>query len=134
MLALRQALATARLAALGSVLESPIFLLDYLLRLLRVAVLLALWRIVLSANPDASPIALGSVLTYTLLGEVFGDQLAVRTTIADAFWQGTIAQHFLRPMALVGQFASEMLGGWMINFALFSLPLLLAAPLFGVDP
>ncbi len=134
MLALRQTLATARLAALGSVLESPIFLLDYLLRLLRVAVLLALWRIVLGANPEASPIALASVLTYALLGEVFGDQLSVRTTIADAFWQGTIAQHFLRPMALVGQFASEMLGGWLVNFALFSLPLLFAAPLFGVDP
>ncbi len=133
-LALRQVIATARLAALGSVLESPVFLLDYLLRLLRVAVLLALWRVVLGAEGAASPVALGTVLTYALLAEVFGDQLSVRTTIANAFWQGSIAQHFLRPMLLVPQFASEMLGGWLVNFALFSLPLLLAASLFGVDP
>jgi len=133
-LALRQALATARLAALGGVLESPVFLLDYGLRLLRVAVLLALWRIVLGGAGAASPVALGAVLTYALLAEVFADQLSLRTTIADAFWQGTITQHFLRPMALVTQFASEMFGGWIVNFALFSLPLLLAASLFGVDP
>ena len=133
-LALRQVLATARLAALGSLLESPVFLLDYGLRLLRVAVLLALWRVVLGAEGVASPVALGSVLTYALLAEVFADQLSVRTTIAEAFWQGSNAQHFLRPMAVVGQFASEMLGGWIVNLALFSLPLLLAASLFGVDP
>jgi len=133
-LALRQVLATARLAALAGVLESPVFLLDYGLRLLRVAVLLALWRIVLGGAGAESPVALGAVLTYALLAEVFREQLSARTTIAEAFWQGTIAQHFLRPMALVVQFASEMLGGWIVNLALFSLPLLLAASLFGVDP
>lgn len=133
MLALRQWRATAWLAGSGTVGESPLFLLDYALRALRVAVLLALWRIVIGARPDASPIALHAVLCYALLAEAFADQLYVRTTISDAFWQGSITQHFLRPMALVPQFAAEMLGGWVVNFALFSVPLLLAAPLFGVD-
>jgi ABC-type uncharacterized transport system permease subunit len=127
----RQWLVTAWLAGSGAITESPAFLLDYLLRLLRVAVLLSLWRIVL-AGAD-SPVPMASVLTYALLAEVFADQLHVRTALSDAFWQGTIAQHFLRPMALVPQFAAQMLGGWLVNLVLFSLPLLLAAPLFGVD-
>ena len=37
-------------------------------------------------------------------------------------------------MSLVGQFASEMSGGWIVGLVCFSLPLLLAAPLLGVDP
>jgi ABC-2 type transport system permease protein len=133
MLALRQWRATAWLAGSATVGESPVFLLDYLLRALRVAVLLSLWRIVIGARPDASPVALQAVLCYALLAEAFADQLYVRTTISEAFWQGSITQYFLRPMLLVPQFAAEMLGGWVVNFALFSLPLLLAAPLFGVD-
>jgi ABC-2 type transport system permease protein len=132
-LALRQWCATAWLAGAGAIGESPIFLIDYLLRALRVIVLISLWRIVLGAHAETSPVALGAVLTYTLLAEVFSEQLSVKSTISDAFWQGSIAQHFLRPMPLVPQFAAEMLGGWLVNFALFSIPLLLAAPLLGVD-
>ncbi len=132
MVSLRQWFATAWLAGSGAIGESPAFLLDYLLRGLRVAVLLSLWRTVLGAGAD-SPVAIGHVLTYALLGEVLAEQLYVRTTLSDAFWQGTIAQNFLRPMALVPQFAAEMTGGWLVNFALFSIPLLLAAPLLGVD-
>lgn len=125
-------LATAWLAGSATVTESPVFLLDYLMRALRVAVLLALWRIVLGERAE-SPVALGSVLCYALLAELLADQLYVRTTLAEAFWQGTIAQNFLRPMPLVAQFAAEMLGGWCVNALLFSLPLLLVAPLLGVE-
>jgi ABC-2 type transport system permease protein len=133
MLALRQWCATAWLAGAGAIGESPLFAIDYLLRALRVLVLIALWRLVLGDAVASTAVPLGTVLTYALLAEVFSEQLAVKTTISDAFWQGSIAQHFLRPMGLAPQFAAEMLGGWIVNFALFSIPLLLAAPLLGVD-
>src|SRR5512139_3391345 len=132
MLAIRQWASTAWLAGSGAVTESPAFLLGYALRGLRVAVLLSLWRVVLGGGAQ-SPVALGPVLAYALLSEVLAEQLHVRTTLSDAFWQGTIAHNFLRPMALVPQFAAEMTGGWLVNLALFSTPLLLAAPLLGVD-
>ena len=118
-------------AAVG---DSPLFLLDYALRLLRVMVLLALWRTILGTSPRAEVMSLGAVLTYTLMAEVFNDQLAVQTTIVDAFWEGTVVLRFLRPMGLVTQFVSEMAGQWVVRFALFSIPLLLLAPLLGVDP
>ncbi len=130
---LRQWRATAWLAGPGAQADSPLFLFDYLLRALRVAVLIALWKIVFGARPEASPIALDAVLGYVLLAEVFAEQLNLRTTISEALWQGSIVKHFLRPMPLVSQFAAEMLGGWLLNFALFSIPLLFAASYFDID-
>src|SRR5215831_16174561 len=133
MRALRQWSATARLSATGAIAESPLFIAEYLMRGLRASVLLALWRVVLEGRAGAA-MGLGPVLTYTLISEVFAQQLAARTTIVDAFWQGTIATYFLRPMHLVAQFVSEMIGSWLVGLVCFSLPLLLAAPLLGVDP
>jgi ABC-2 type transport system permease protein len=77
---------------------------------------------------------MGAVLTYTLVAEVFGEQLTCRAGIEDAFWEGTVVTRFLRPMGMVGQFAAEMVGRWCFTFCTFSLPLLLAAPFLRVDP
>jgi ABC-2 type transport system permease protein len=126
-------LKTAGMSA-GVVGDSPLFLLDFALRILRVLVLLGLWRTVLSGHETASgPMPLAAVLTYTVVAEVFAEQLAVRTTLADALWEGTLVMRFLRPMGLVQQLGAEMLGRWAVHFELFSVPLFLIAPLLGVD-
>jgi ABC-2 type transport system permease protein len=124
---------TAAMAA-GVIGDSPFFLLTYALRLLRVVVLLALWHIILADHTLAGPMSLQAVLTYTVVAEVFADQLALRTTLNDAFWEGTLVIRFLRPMGLVRQFSAEMGGRWAVDFALFSVPLFLFAPALGVDP
>jgi ABC-2 type transport system permease protein len=118
----------------GVIGDSPLFVLEYALRLLRVLVLLSLWRMILEGRPPSGGMPLGAVLTYTLISEVFALQLELRTTLRDAFWEGTLVVRFLRPMGLVRQFSAEMVGRWAIHFALFSLPLLALAPLLGVDP
>jgi ABC-2 type transport system permease protein len=124
--------------AAGAVGDSPLFLLDYALRLLRVVVLLALWRSLLSdgtsQNVEPASMSLAAVLTYTVISEVFADQLNVRTTLTESFWEGTLVVRFLRPMGLIRQLSAEMAGRWAINFCLFSVPLFLVAPLLGVDP
>jgi ABC-2 type transport system permease protein len=120
--------------AAGAQTDSPLFLIDYALRLLRVLVLIALWRTIFAEQVADAPMSLGAVLTYTLIAEVFAEQLAARTTLVNAFWEGTVVLRFLRPMGLVRQFAAEMAGGWAVHFCLFSIPLLLLAPMLGVDP
>jgi ABC-2 type transport system permease protein len=126
-------LKTASMAA-GSVIDHPFFLLSYALRLLRVVVLLSLWRNVLAEHVSSGPLSLAGVLTYTLIAEVFAEQLNVRTSLNQAFWEGTLVMRFLRPVGLVRQLAAEMVGPWVVDFVLFSLPLLAVAPLLGVDP
>ncbi len=127
-------LKTAAMAAASYVGDSPLFLLDYLLRFLRVAVLLSLWRLILAGRGTVSGMSMGSVLTYTLVAEVFREQLACRTQLHWALWDGSIVNRLLRPLSPFGEFAAEMAGRWAFGLAVFSLPLMLAAPLLGVNP
>jgi ABC-2 type transport system permease protein len=124
---------TAAMSA-AEVAENPLFVMEYAVRLLRVVVLLALWRLVLAGHEAPGTLPLATVLTYTLISEVFGQQLAVSTTLTEAFWEGTLVMRFLRPLGLVRQFAAEMSGRWALHLALFSMPLVLLAPVLGVDP
>jgi ABC-2 type transport system permease protein len=106
---------------------------DYALSLLRVLVLLALWRTVLPEG-SVNGMTLPALLTYTVIAEAFGNQLSVRTGMDQAFWNGSIATYFLRPHWIVGGFAAEAVGKWATDFVVFSLPLLLISPLLGVNP
>ena len=114
--------------------ESPLLLVDYLLRILRVVLLLSLWRLVLGGRGEVAGMTLAAVLTYTLIAEVFAEQLDVTTRIEDTMWEGTITGRFLQPLGLVGNFAAELAGNWAVTFLTFSVPLLLLAPFLGVDP
>jgi len=114
--------------------EGYLFLADYLLRLVRVAVLLAIWRTILGGSGEVSGMTLGAVLTYTLVAQAFAEQLEARGGIVNGMWDGSFAGHFTRPMSVIGQFVAEMLGRWLPGLVCFALPLMLCAPLLGVDP
>ena len=104
------------------------------LKLLRVVFLLSLWRTVLPETGETSGMTRAAVLTYTLISEVFSGQLSLNTSLDDALWRGDIANRFLRPAGVYGQFMAEMLGAGLPDLLLFSLPLLCLAPLLGVNP
>jgi ABC-2 type transport system permease protein len=125
---------TAELSGTTLVREDLLFLFHFALRFLRVAALLAIWRGILGKSGPVSGLTLGSILTYTLISEVFADLLACRTWLEMAFWDGSITVRFLRPISIFSQFAAEAAGWWAFNLLVFSLPLLLAAPLMGVNP
>ena len=125
---------TATMSATSIIGDSPLFVLDYLMRVLRVVVLLSIWRTVVGVDEEASGFTLGALLTYTLIAEAFADPLNTRTNIDTALWEGSIATRFLRPMSMYGQFTAETIGRWVFGWGVFSLPLLLIAPLFGVNP
>lgn len=125
---------TAAMAATSYVGDSPLFLLDYVLRLLRVIVLLSIWRAILAGKGPVAGMTLESVLTYTLMAEVFASQLSPRTTLDMDLWHGTIAGRLLQPLNIFGQFSAELFGRWLFELAVFSLPLLLLAPLLGANP
>ena len=104
------------------------------LRLLRVVFLLSLWRMLLPESGEVSGMTRNAVLTYTLIAEVFAGQISVRTGLDGALWRGDIANRFLRPVGIYGQFIAEMFGSGLPNLILFSVPLFCLAPLLGVDP
>lgn len=107
---------------------------DFALRLFHVAILLSLWRTVMAGQGVVAGMSLEAVLTYTMVAAIFADQLSGRTQIDDDLWSGNIANRFLRPMGIYGQMLAEMVGGWIPGLLFFALPLLIIAPLLGVDP
>jgi ABC-2 type transport system permease protein len=125
---------TAALAATSIVGDSRIFLFDYVLRAMRVLLLLQLWRTILGPDGQVSGYTTAAVLTYTLIAEVFAEQLNGRTPLNEAFWEGTVATRLLQPIGFVALFTAEMVGKWLFHLAAFSLPLLLVSPMLGVDP
>lgn len=125
---------SAAMSAAAFVGESRLFLLDYLLRVLRVLLLLAVWRTLFAAHPLVGGMTLAAILTYTLVAEAFADILACQTDLQWSFWDGTITMRFLRPLGVPAQYFAEICGVWAVGLLFFSLPLLLLAPLLGVDP
>jgi ABC-2 type transport system permease protein len=125
---------TMQMVSTGSLHDNRLGLLaGFALRLLRVVILLSLWRTVISDGETVSGMTLGAVLTYTLIAEAFSSQMSIRTTLSDTLWEGIIANRLLRPIGIYGQFLAEMVGGWFPGLVLHSLPLLLLAPLLEVD-
>jgi ABC-2 type transport system permease protein len=125
---------TAAMAAAGYTGGSPLFLFDYMLRLLRVLTLLAIWRVLLTGEGAVSGLTLASVLTYTLIAEVFGAQLSPHTELDWNLWTGAIVGRMVQPLPMFGQFIAEAAGRWLIEACAFSLPLVLLAPALGVNP
>ena len=113
--------------------EDVLFIIQFLFRLLRVVVVLSLWRVILTDH-DTAGMTLSTILTYTLIQEVCAEQLLPRTNIEWALHDGGIAMRFLQPLDLVSQFMAHMVGGWVFGLVFFSLPLLLVAPWLGVNP
>lgn len=117
----------------GLVGEGPLFLADFALRLLRVLVWLSLWRLVFASRSEAGGMSLAQVLTYALLSEAFGELLACKTWIESSFWSGSITTRYVRPMGVLAQFVAEASGRWAVGLLFFSVPLLCAGPLMGIQ-
>ena len=132
--AVRAHLATVRIAAAGPLLDGLWAAFTVGLRFLRVLILLAIWPALIPPGAVVSGYRLGTVLTYSLVAEVFAAQLNVRTPIGAALWNGAVATRFTWPMPLATQYTAEMVGEWALPTLLGSAPLLLLAPLLGVDP
>lgn len=128
----RQWRSTAWLSASAHVGDSRLFVFDYAIRALRVAILISIWIMLVGVDPDASPLPLSALLTYTVVAEAFAHAIHLQTGLAQAFWDGSLVHSFLRPAGVVRQFAAESSGRAAFDFLLFSLPLLLGAACFGI--
>ena len=125
---------TVGMSAAASIGDSRLMLADAGLRIVRVLVLLAIWRSLVGPGDMVAGFTLPALLTYTLVAEIFAQQLATKSELDGWLWEGTIASRLLYPMTLVGQLVSQLAGGWLFGFCAVSLPVLVLAPVFGVDP
>ncbi|MGI8869352.1 MAG: ABC-2 family transporter protein [Mycobacteriales bacterium] len=125
---------TFSLSAIAALGDSKLRLLDSALRIVRVVVLLALWRSILGHGETANGFGLGTLLTYTLVGELFAEQLSAGSDFGNWIWEGSIVSKMVYPFTVVGQIIADVAGQWTFGFVSVSIPILVLAPLLGVDP
>ena len=103
----------------------------YLLRIIYLLPLLLLWRSLVGGGVDVG-MSLTQMLTYTYMGTVLSEVLVVRTPASSWLYEGLIISLYQRPMSILSHLAAQTIGGWMPRLLYFTLPMLIAAPFFGV--
>ncbi len=126
--------ASAWLAATGAAGDGLYSVVRYVIRLVRLLVLLTIWRGTLDGDSPADHAELSRVLTYTLIAGAFAMQLDAMTDIGDAIRDGRIATWFVAPVRVFGLAVANTIGRWFPSLLGYTLPVLLLAPLAGVDP
>jgi len=94
--------------------------------------LIYLWRVVMSAGVDVG-MSLMQMLTYAYVSAILADMLVVQTPASGWLSEGVLLKLYGRPLPVFGQLAAQTVGGWAPELLLFSLPMALLAPLFGVS-
>jgi len=102
------------------------------LKIIYLVPLMFIWRL-LTANGVDAGMSLTQLLSYTYLNALLTDLLVVRTYLTDWNSAGVGAALFTRPMSVFGQVISRTVGEWIPALLMFSLPMALIAPLFGIQ-
>jgi len=103
-----------------------------ILKVIYLVPLMFIWRI-LTAGVVAIEMTLAQLLAYTYVNALLADMLIVKTYMTDWDFDSKSTALFTRPMPVFGQVISRTVGEWVPTLLLFSLPMALAAPLFGID-
>jgi ABC-2 type transport system permease protein len=103
----------------------------YAVKLVRMLLLLGVWRSIINNTGAVYDGQAGYILQYTLLAAAFYEQLDVQTTASTTFWEGTVSSRYLRPAGIFGQYTAETVGRWLPGIFLFTLPVILLSPLLG---
>jgi ABC-2 type transport system permease protein len=94
--------------------------------------LMFIWRIITASGVDAG-MTLTQLLSYTYVNALLANILIVSTFINDWDSAGKVIPLFTRPMSVYGQVISRTVGEWIPTLLLFSLPMVVVAPLFGIQ-
>ena len=125
-------LKTAQTAMRGHTNGGIIYLFpNILVNLMYLLPLLFLWRVIVGNGVDAG-MSLSQLLTYTYVNALLTEMLVVRTMVSSWNYEGQLLSLFARPFPVFGQIISQTIGSWIPMLAIFSLPMIIVAPLFGI--
>lgn len=126
-------LKTAQTALRGKTNGGFIYLIpEIAMNLLYLVPLMFIWKTVASKGVEVG-MTLGQLLSYTYISALFSELLAVRTIASSWCYEGQLNSLYARPVPVLGQLIAQTVGDWLPMLAAFSLPMLIAAPLFGIN-
>lgn len=108
---------------------------EHIVRFVKFFILTLVWRSLAAQGADLGGMELGQLLTYTLMASALRQQLEIVTPATASLWEGSIIRYYTRPVPVLGGFVAETIGQWWIPvFLIYTLPLLMLAPLLGISP
>ena len=103
-----------------------------ILKIIYLVPLMFIWRILTQGGVEIE-MTLIQLLTYTYVNALLADMLIVRTYMTDWDFDSKSTALFTRPMPVFGQVISRTVGEWVPALIMFSLPMAVIAPLFGIQ-
>jgi len=106
---------------------------NIIINLLYLLPLMFLWRVIAGDEGADVGMTLAQLLTYTYVNALLSEMLVVRTFASAWNYNGQLLNLFGRPFTVFGQIMAQTMGGWVPMLVVFSLPMLILAPLFGIS-
>jgi ABC-2 type transport system permease protein len=105
---------------------------DIIIKICTLIPLVFLWKVVMSSGVNVG-MSMKQMLTYTYVSALLSDMMVVRTAATGWLSEGVLMKLYGRPLSVLGQLISQTIGGWLPMLLLFSLPMALISPIFGVS-
>lgn len=123
---------TARMAVLGKTNGGLVYLVpEIFMRLVYLVPLLFIWK-TLAERGARVEMSVSQLLSYTYVNALAADLMIVNTCLSAWDFDTKSMEMFTRPMPVFGQVIARTAGEWVPMLLLFSLPMLLLAPIFGI--
>jgi len=126
-------MATAYVSAKEKTSGGVIYLyVEYALRFVYLVPLLLLWRSLFSNGVEVG-MTLAQMLSYTYVSAFLSELLVISSPLTNWFYDGALISVFQRPMSIYGHVAAQTLGAAVPSLLVFSVPMALLSPVFGVS-
>ncbi len=125
-------IATARMAVRGKTNGGVLYVFpDMVMRVMYLLPVMFIWGAFANSGYEVE-MTVSQLLSYTWVNALLADMMIVNTCLSAWNYDTRSMEMFTRPMSGFGQIISGTVGEWLPMLTLFSLPMFLAAPLFGI--
>jgi len=104
-----------------------------LLKIIYLLPMIFLWRSFAANGADLGGFTLAQLLTYTCVSTMFSHQLNVWTEAASWNYDGRLINLYTHPQTVFAQIIYNTVGDWIPELLMFSLPMAVILPFFGVN-
>lgn len=123
---------TAHMAMRGRTNGGILYMLpDIFMKTVYLIPLMFIWRSLAESGYETE-MSVSQLLSYTYVNALLADMMIVNTCLSAWNYDAGSMQMFTRPIPVFGQIISKTMGEWAPMLLLFSLPMLLAAPLLEI--
>jgi ABC-2 type transport system permease protein len=131
---LKKYIITAQTSLRGKINGGIVYMLPQIIfKVIYLVPLMFLWRVISSGSDADVGMSLTQLLSYTYVNALFADLLNVQSFMTAWDYDGKSEGIFTRPFSVYGYVISRTAGEWIPSLIMFSLPMVLIAPLFGIS-